>query len=148
MVGKSSKIGTFRQASPEAGALSDCATLRHLRAAYGHLIYPAQVVAGANGLGYRGQRFGASPSGKAADFDSAIRRFDPSRPSQLLLEVPNVGLGHIMFAAHAVLLTCRAPRNHACAVTCGAMPGRECVLVRDLQNASGGCRRGAFRGRY
>ena len=84
MVGKSSKIGTFRQASPEAGALSDCATLRHLRAAYGHLIYPAQVVAGANGLGYRGQRFGASPSGKAADFDSAIRRFDPSRPSQNL----------------------------------------------------------------
>ena len=25
---------------------------------------------------------GASPSGKAADFDSAIRRFDPCRPSQ------------------------------------------------------------------
>ena len=28
-------------------------------------------------------RIGASPSGKAADFDSAIRRFDPSRPNQL-----------------------------------------------------------------
>ena len=41
-----------------------------------------QVVAGANGLGYRGPTIGASPSGKAADFDSAIRRFDPSRPSQ------------------------------------------------------------------
>lgn len=27
-------------------------------------------------------RAGASPSGKAADFDSAIRRFDPSRPNQ------------------------------------------------------------------
>ena len=27
---------------------------------------------------------GASPSGKALDFDSSIRRFDPSRPSQLL----------------------------------------------------------------
>ena len=27
--------------------------------------------------------FGASPSGKAADFDSAIRRFEPSRPSQV-----------------------------------------------------------------
>jgi hypothetical protein len=26
---------------------------------------------------------GASPSGKAADFDSAIRRFESSRPSQL-----------------------------------------------------------------
>ena len=25
---------------------------------------------------------GASPSGKAPDFDSGIRRFDPSRPSQ------------------------------------------------------------------
>jgi hypothetical protein len=25
---------------------------------------------------------GASPSGKAADFDSAMRRFDSSRPSQ------------------------------------------------------------------
>ena len=25
---------------------------------------------------------GASPSGKATDFDSVIRRFDPSRPSQ------------------------------------------------------------------
>ena len=43
-----------------------------------------QVVAGVGCLGYRGQRFGASPSGKAADFDSAIRRFDPSRPSQSL----------------------------------------------------------------
>ena len=43
-----------------------------------------QVVAAASWLGYRGQRFGASPSGKAADFDSAIRRFDPSRPSQSL----------------------------------------------------------------
>ena len=28
-----------------------------------------------------GAAFGASPSGKAADFDSAMRRFDPSRPS-------------------------------------------------------------------
>ncbi len=32
--------------------------------------------------GYTGPSAGASPSGKAADFDSAIRRFDPSRPSQ------------------------------------------------------------------
>jgi hypothetical protein len=29
-------------------------------------------------------RIGASPSGKAADFDSAIRRFESSRPSQCL----------------------------------------------------------------
>ena len=29
------------------------------------------------------QCVGASPSGKATDFDSVIRRFDPSRPSQL-----------------------------------------------------------------
>ena len=28
------------------------------------------------------QRVGASPSGKATDFDSVIRRFEPSRPSQ------------------------------------------------------------------
>ena len=27
-------------------------------------------------------RFGASPSGKAVDFDSTIRRFESSRPSQ------------------------------------------------------------------
>src|SRR5271165_5073932 len=31
------------------------------------------------------RRIGASPSGKAADFDSAIRRFESSRPSQLSL---------------------------------------------------------------
>jgi hypothetical protein len=48
-----------------------------------------QVVAAASWLGYRGQRFGASPSGKAADFDSAIRRFDPSRPSQLFALLKN-----------------------------------------------------------
>ena len=30
---------------------------------------------------------GASPSGKAADFDSAIRRFESSRPSQCLLGI-------------------------------------------------------------
>jgi hypothetical protein len=28
------------------------------------------------------QMIGASPSGKAADFDSAMRRFESSRPSQ------------------------------------------------------------------
>jgi hypothetical protein len=28
--------------------------------------------------------FGASPSGKAADFDSAMRRFESSRPSQIV----------------------------------------------------------------
>jgi hypothetical protein len=47
---------------------------------------------------------GASPSGKAADFDSAMRRFDPSRPSQsfqlqcdlqaTISVGPNFGFGH------------------------------------------------------
>ena len=31
---------------------------------------------------FTASRFGASPSGKAADFDSAMRRFESSRPSQ------------------------------------------------------------------
>ena len=31
-------------------------------------------------------RIGASPSGKAADFDSAMRRFESSRPSHFLLQ--------------------------------------------------------------
>jgi hypothetical protein len=31
--------------------------------------------------------FGASPSGKAADFDSAIRRFESSRPSQQVFDL-------------------------------------------------------------
>jgi hypothetical protein len=35
--------------------------------------------------GYFQRSIGASPSGKAADFDSAIRRFESSRPSQILL---------------------------------------------------------------
>jgi hypothetical protein len=33
------------------------------------------------------RRIGASPSGKAADFDSAIRRFESSRPSQTFPEL-------------------------------------------------------------
>jgi hypothetical protein len=32
-----------------------------------------------------GRRIGASPSGKALDFDSSIRRFDPFRPSHSVL---------------------------------------------------------------
>jgi hypothetical protein len=35
-----------------------------------------------SGIERRGFAVGASPSGKAPDFDSGIRRFDPSRPSQ------------------------------------------------------------------
>jgi hypothetical protein len=31
---------------------------------------------------FSGQSVGASPSGKAVDFDSTMRRFEPSRPSQ------------------------------------------------------------------
>jgi hypothetical protein len=33
---------------------------------------------------------GASPSGKAPDFDSGIRRFDPSRPSQYIHKTHNI----------------------------------------------------------
>ena len=33
------------------------------------------------------RRIGASPSGKAADFDSAIRRFESSRPSHAFADL-------------------------------------------------------------
>ena len=36
---------------------------------------------------YTGPPDGASPSGKALDFDSSIRRFDPSRPSHPVLRL-------------------------------------------------------------
>ena len=37
---------------------------------------------------------GASPSGKATDFDSVIRRFDPSRPSHSLPEIVLTSKNH------------------------------------------------------
>src|SRR3954452_11149652 len=42
----------------------------------------AQCLAAGVRTVYSPGRVGASPSGKAADFDSAIRRFESSRPSQ------------------------------------------------------------------
>ena len=42
----------------------------------------AIALADLSGIERRGFAVGASPSGKAPDFDSGIRRFDPSRPSQ------------------------------------------------------------------
>ena len=51
-------IASDQSPVPEAGALPDCATLRHLCQAYSHREFPAQVVAGAGWLGYRGQRLG------------------------------------------------------------------------------------------
>jgi hypothetical protein len=39
------------------------------------------------------RRIGASPSGKAADFDSAIRRFESSRPSQIMKDLIDRGPG-------------------------------------------------------
>ena len=54
------------------------------------------------------RRIGASPSGKAADFDSAIRRFESSRPSHAFL-------GIVDFAGRAA--QARIPRGFAGAET-------------------------------
>jgi hypothetical protein len=74
--------GAFRAAIPfgllarSARALKSPlkAIAAHKRANYGPPAFRRPLVL---------RRIGASPSGKAADFDSAIRRFESSRPSQL-----------------------------------------------------------------
>lgn len=42
-------------------------------------------------------QFGESPSGKAPDFDSGIRRFDPYLPSQLSEQPPVAAVFVVMF---------------------------------------------------
>ncbi len=48
---------------------------------------------------------GASPSGKALVFGISIRRFDPSRPSQLL--IPNLTIHLLAQRFHLRFLTTR-----------------------------------------
>ncbi len=42
--------------------------------------------------------FGESPSGKAPDFDSGIRRFDPYLPSQIVVPAQRAGEANRRFA--------------------------------------------------
>ena len=88
----------LRPPRPERGALPDCATLRReldaqpASRAYSHgCRTPQPCAATARLLGCHASpaclctapsRDGASPSGKAAVFGTAMRRFESSRPSQ------------------------------------------------------------------
>jgi hypothetical protein len=74
---------------PCNGGLDDPALRDDLEASLSSFIPPTAVAACP--AARRGRRpgikscIGASPSGKAADFDSAMRRFESSRPSQPVL---------------------------------------------------------------
>ena len=100
-----------RPPAPEAGALPGCATLRHLKNVRRYTARKCRLQAMTNGRKiHRCRRAvksvccrhpaqvmlpvfldfaGASPSGKAAAFDAAIRRFEPCRPSQFQIDLTN-----------------------------------------------------------
>jgi hypothetical protein len=50
-----------------------------------------EEIRGKGVLQHSGRAIGASPSGKAVDFDSTIRRFESSRPSQAVTQLKIVG---------------------------------------------------------
>lgn len=62
----------------------------------------AQVQNGKRSSYKRFQKFfGESPSGKASDFDSDIRRFDPYLPSQILNQAVMGASAHFIFARYS-----------------------------------------------
>src|SRR6185437_11419295 len=68
----------LRRRAPSTGISGDKSELGPVRL---RLVAAAGKVAPTRDLAASCSRIGASPSGKAADFDSAIRRFESSRPS-------------------------------------------------------------------
>ena len=83
------------------------------------------------------RRIGASPSGKAADFDSAIRRFESSRPSQLFgtcfingLPSPQEG------ESYRIVAMCWA--NSTCASKFGVMSRTALLSALRFRDSGGG----------
>jgi hypothetical protein len=94
----SERLGSFQRVAlpatdktpPQIQLISGSSLLKWLNSLY-RPAWP-EGIRGKGVLPHSGGAIGASPSGKAVDFDSTIRRFESSRPSQAVTQLEIVAL--------------------------------------------------------